>query len=97
MKLNKTIYLLENAIYDDVFSIFRSYSYNFINSNPKILMDILTSVLTRTTTGSVQAIRTKLFNIDTESFDFLRIYFNRVTYLYEKINNASLKIIKNAI
>jgi len=38
-----------------------------------------------------------LFNIDIESFNSLQIYFNQVIYLYEKVNNIGLEIIKNAI
>ena len=56
MEFNKTMHLLENAIYNDVFSTLRSHNYNLTNSNPKVLIDILTEVLTKTTTGSVQSI-----------------------------------------
>ncbi len=91
------MYLLKNAIYDDIFFILRSYSYDFINFNLKVLINILTLVLTRATTGSVQVIGIELFNIDTELFDFLQIYFNRIIYLYERVNNISLRIIENVI
>jgi len=97
IELNKTIHLLKNAIYDNIFSTFRNYSYNFINSNPKVLIDTLTSVLTRTTTRSVQPIKVELFNINAESFDFLRTYLNRAIYLYKRINNTNLEITENAI
>ncbi len=53
MEFNKTIYLLENAIHNDIFFTFRNYGYNFINFHPKVLIDILTTVLIRTITGLV--------------------------------------------
>jgi len=53
IEFNKTMHLLENAIYDDMFSTFWNHGYNFTNSNPKVLIDTLTSVLIRATTGSV--------------------------------------------
>jgi len=80
-EFNKAIYVLENAIYEDIFDIFCSYSYNDENSDPKVLVDILTEIFTKNTTGSIQSIGKELFTMNTEGFDSLQTYFNRIIYL----------------
>ncbi len=54
---SQAIYLLKNVIYNDVFSTLRNHSNNLKNRDPKVLMDILSKVLTKTTTCFVQIIR----------------------------------------
>ncbi len=81
MKKNQTIYLLENAIYNNVFSTLRNYNYNLKNRNPKILIDTLFEVLIKTTTYSIQTIKQELFALDRNKFDSLRHYLNRTIYL----------------
>jgi len=92
MELNKIIHLLENAIHNDIFSTLHNHNYNLTNSNPKVLIDTLIEVLIKATTGSVQSIEQELFAINTESFNNLRHYLNRTTYLKERLGNTNTEI-----
>ncbi len=80
-ELNKVIYILENTIYEDIFDIFRSYSYDNENSDPKVLVDILIEVFTKNTIGSIQSMKKELFTMNTEDFDNLQVYLNCIIYL----------------
>ena len=80
-EFNKTIYVLENTIYKDIFDMFCNYNYNDKNLDLKILIDILTEILTKNTTKSIQSIGEELFTMNAENFDSLQIYFNCITYL----------------
>jgi len=72
---------LENAIYEDIFDTFYSYGYNDENSDPKVLVDILTEVFIKNTIGFIQSMGEELFTINAEDFDSLRVYLNRAIYL----------------
>ncbi len=50
---SQAMHLLENAIVEDVFSTLRNHSYNLKNRNPKVLIDYLIKILTKTTTCSI--------------------------------------------
>ena len=91
------MYLLENAIYNDVFSILQNYGYNLKNRDPKVLIDTLSKILTKTTTCFIQTIRQELFALNAGKFDNLRYYLNRTTYLRKRVNNVSLNIINKFI
>ncbi len=91
------MYLFENMIYNEAFETLRSYGYDLENRDPKTLMDTLFEVFTKTTTGSVQSIRAKLFTFDTDKFDSLRYYFNRTTFLRERVNNAGIGVTDKTI
>src|SRR6266566_4256961 len=87
-ELNKAIHVLENAIYKDIFDTLRSHGYDDKNSDPKVLVDILTEVLIKNTTGSIQSMGEELFTINAKGFDNLRAYFNRATYLRQRFNRT---------
>ncbi len=89
--------MLENVIYNDVFSILQSYSYDLKNRDPKVLMDILFKVFTKTTICSIQTIGQELFALDINKFDNLRHYLNRAIYLRKRVNNAGLNIMNKLI
>ena len=94
---NQAMHLLENAIHDDVFDTLRSHGYDLLNSDPKVLMDTLNTVLTKATTGSIQSMGQELFSLDADKFDSLRHYLNRATYLRERVNNAGMGITDKAM
>ena len=80
-ELNKAIYILENAIYKDIFDTLYNYNYNDENSDPKVFVDILTEVFIKNTIKFIQSIKKELFTINVEGFDSLQVYFNRAIYL----------------
>ena len=72
MERSQAMHLLENFIHD-VFTTLRSHGYDLQNRDPKVLMDTLSTVLTKATTGSVLSMGAELFNtLDAEKFDPLR-------------------------
>ena len=70
-EFNKVMHILKNAIHEDIFDMFRSHGYNNKNSDPKVLVNILTEVLTKNTTESIQSIEEELFTMNAEGFDSL--------------------------
>ncbi len=97
IKKSQTMYLLENTIHNDVFSTLWSHSYNLKNRNPKILIDTLSEILTKTTTCSIQTIKQKFFTLNINKFDNFRYYLNQTTYLKKRANNVNLNIIDKLI
>jgi len=91
-KFNKVIYILENAIYKDIFDIFRNYNYNDENSDPKVLIDILTEVFIKNIIRFIQSMEKELFIMNTKGFNSLQIYFNRVIYLQQRFNRIDTTI-----
>ncbi len=86
------MYILENVIYKDIFDIFCNHNYNDENSNPKILINTLTKILTKNISSSIQSIKKELFTIKAEDFDSLKTYFNYTTYLQQRLNKANTTI-----
>jgi hypothetical protein len=72
MERGQTMHLIENAIHDEAFETLRSYGYDLENRDPKTLIDTLSEVFIKTTTGSVQSMGAELFTLDADNFDITR-------------------------
>jgi len=78
-------------------TILRNHGYDKRNEDPKVLYDAIHRVLTRTSSNSVTTLIRELINIDTNKFESLQKYLDRVLFIDDKLTRSNITMPKELI